>query len=422
MSNRVEGSPMTIEEVDLWGSIPRTPGGPFSTVGGAGHLYTSGETQYGLAETPDGDYVFCWLAGRERRDSAVRTSRRFQNPPLTADGTALVIGGKGNELFAIRPDGSAIGIGRAPEATFSQATWTQNGFAVIDLERALHLYSWSPGQTARAIGCYRDRQLEYIKGLAGERDALIACDDDTVSVLVLEPTGTLRRVADLEASYYEVVQCADESGRHMFMLPGSYLSDGGCQFELTQVEATCARHADCPEVPSAGPAATLEPLADVEAPSENAERPPLVVRQPQGYLPQYTRALLAMMNAKARAKPTPDADILELLTLPLDNGLYAYIHFRAHHDVGVVAVDEAWLDAPPKRVTDEYALEEASDAIELGCLANGDRVVARVGVPESLVELSHEEYDVRRFSDLEDWLADLLRRSDEDTDLTPFLE
>lgn len=427
MSNAIDKSPVTLVADSLLRRIPSAPPGPFSKIGAKGNLFTAtdGTTHYALAETGSGDFAFCWFEQRERRDTAVRCKSAFQVPVLDGEGRALVIG-SGGELFVVRPDGVAESLGRLPDGVrATRAAWTRTGFAVGEDDAALHLYRWTPGTPPVGIGRYTAVPCSDLRRCGEVGDLLLACDMDHVAIVAID--DVVRVVARFELAWHTTSQCTDESGRHLWILPPDHISDGGGQFRIEGLQPAWDRRAEFPEVTRDGEAAPLTAGGVTTAPPvQSAAIPataaPLTARRATG---RHVRALMDMLAARKLGERAPDVAIAELLAFPMDDDLYAYLHFRATHaDPGVIAIYEAWLDAPPRRVTDAYALGEGTDAIELGILANGDRVVAVFGVPGEryhLAELSHEEREARPFRSLEHWLGEVCMRTEAGTDLDPYL-
>lgn len=115
----------------------------------------------------------------------------------------------------------------------------------------------------------------------------------------------------------------------------------------------------------------------------------------------YLRALLrVMLEGAERREPLGG----EHFALALPPELEAWCAAFARHHPPSLRLGEFWASTPKQR-KDRRAVRGAEGAVELGILASGDAVVARVQRQRvRVVELSHEENAERARGDLEGFL------------------
>lgn len=381
----------------------------------------------------EGEFRLARLVDDGLRVSAKVTAHSFgQLLDTDEHGRTLVVGGKGESLFVVEPDGSARCLGVMTDEAWTRgeqhprfygATWLADGGVAALLWDDLCIYA------PTEAGPFEPRSRVVLTGLAGIQsirrlpgfDALVIAADDRLLVVALEPDGGVRELARFEdLQMVSVEYCLDETGNRLALLDGPMVFFDGDVGRLEGVDEALAARDQFPLLPAAeSPAPVLARGDDRPAPTAELTPKPSAGVQPDALLEpderrlgSLTRAMIRMLRS-ATARSAPDMEMLKLIRPGMSIDLRAFVHVWATHSPAAPAVYEFWL-AAPRMVTEKRFGKFVGKAIHLGILASGEPVFAQLANgPSYQVVMIDEEGVPYRYRGIEGFLQDLRMRCKE---------
>jgi len=437
VANRIASSPITLtSDPASWRSIPEVPiavqdgFGPKATV-----MLHRGRWR-GLIPR-EGEQVFAWFDGASRRveATALRTRVSFgQTLESDARGRALVIGGAGESLYAVGPEGAASCLGVLGEGKISTACWLGEGGVALVIGAEVCVYSPGPERLRPRLRFRAPMPevwgLRELSSPGAAVSVLALMGDHNAALYAIGDDDEVRALADFDGLELADVRIfLDETGYRMMLGEGATLSVDANPIEAEGLAAALDLLALLPLVDHDEELAELGPGPDLARSSASEAKVEFTIAPladagfapPLERLGRLTAALIRMLRA-APQRSASDLEILHWIREGMAADLRAYLHAWALHAPNNPAVYEFWMQRPELE-TREFIREHAGEAVKLGIFASGEPIVARIaGVGSCEVVMIDEEGVPYRYRGLEGFLADLQQRSDGEFELDAWMD
>ncbi len=379
----------------------------------------------------EGGFRLTRLVAERMLSSAVITARSFGQMLDTDEaGRTLVIGGQGESLVSVEPDGSARCLGvmvddgwtdGGSRIRFELAAWLKDGVvAAVRGDLCFYAFAGDEPLVPRWRLATGLAQIDGVRWFP-ELDVVLVGAEDVLLVLGLDEDVGARELARLEGLPLVGVQFfLDETGNRVALLEGPWVFLDGRVARLAglaQALEICEQFLPLPVPQSPAPILLRgeDRPAPGDAPREVVARiEPDALQEPSlSRLGPLTRAAILMLRSAPR-RPAAEMGLLKLIRPSLPDDLRAWVHAWATHHPSAPAIDEFWL-APPRPVTEAHWTERVGTAIQLGTLASGEPILARRSSDrDSQVVMIDDEGALYRYHGIEGYLADLRMRCMED--------